>query len=132
MPVSGGIVVRRRRRRVAWGRIPSKRGPTVAIDTLLSRKLRHAAVAEAAVPLEQQLGAQYNEDAAQSGSRQALLSTAQGDERVADPKGMRPLVDQQPWKGVDIAAGEWVARRNLSAGCPHSICRSTADVLLAR
>ena len=67
--------------------------------------MRRAAVAGEAVPIGQQVSLQNGEDAEQSGSRQALLSTAQGIERIAGDEVMQPLVEEQPWKGIDTAAG---------------------------
>jgi len=90
--------------------VPSNLGTTLAISAWLSRNICCAAAADEAEPLGQKLEAQYSEDAEQSGSRQALLSTAQGSERVADQDGTRLRMEEQPWKGIDIAAGEWRAR----------------------
>ena len=82
-------------------RVPFDQRSTVAMVARLSRTGCRAAVAEEAVPLEHQLGGQLDEDAGQSGSRQALLSTSQGIERLAGAEGMQPLTKEQPWKGID-------------------------------
>ena len=63
--------------------------------------------AEEAVPRGQQttLKSQYSEDAEQSGSRQALLSTAPGNAGTGVPERLRPSMEEQPWEGIDSVAG---------------------------
>ena len=64
------------------------------------------------MPYEQQttLDARYSDEAEQSGSRQALLSTAQDSGGTNGQLGMQPLMERQPWKGSDSGAGACSAR----------------------